>query len=134
MPLTSAGHLPFPKCVEAILLKASPGKAFAFSSRCPYGVVSLSYGDDGSCLGFCGLLAGHTYESCAMGLSDSSYFCEDSAALGVCSRALHDVSYTLVLRQQGKSEQAEQMHRQGLEIYAKCCATCRYSLIWPGRW
>jgi arginyl-tRNA--protein-N-Asp/Glu arginylyltransferase len=33
--------------------------------------------------------------------------------------ALHDFSHALVLRQQGKSEQAEQMHRQGLRNYEK---------------
>jgi arginyl-tRNA--protein-N-Asp/Glu arginylyltransferase len=33
--------------------------------------------------------------------------------------SLHDFAHALVLRQQGKSEQAEQMHRQGLENYEK---------------
>jgi hypothetical protein len=93
-----------------------PGKAFAFPSRDRYGVITLSYGD---LSWICGLLGGHTYDSCAMDLSDSSYLREDSAALDVCSRALHDVSHALVLRRQGKSEQAGQMHRQGLENYEK---------------
>ena len=67
-----------------------------------------------------------------MDLSDSSYLREDSAGLGVCSRALHDVSQALVLRRQGKSEQAEQMHRQGLKNYEKVLGNVQVQFDFDG--